>query len=516
MNKQLGRLGIFLIVCYVGLFVKLNVLQVVQAKQLNNKPQNSRKPESQFNRPRGDIVTADGRLVAHSVATPTGSRFRYQRQYPADDLFAHTVGSFSLLFGSDGVERRYNDELIGTTPEFRVRGFMNPFVNEPNVGTVKLTLRSDVQQAAKDALGDRAGSVVALDPRTGAILAMWSFPSYNPNLIAANDPAVARASKEAYTNDPAKPLLAKPYRERYFPGSTFKIVTTAAGVGSGKVNETTPNYPPSKGYRAPLTTRVIRNFDGSTCGGALFALLRVSCNAGFAQMGAELLGPEIMVDQAQRFGFNSVPPIDLPGGASSVFPTDFGAKVRPGANPGDAAIYERTPLLAQNSIGQGDVSSTPLQMALVAAAAGNNGNLMAPHVLDEVRDRNGETVEKFADLLWRTPMTPATDDVVRRGMLEVVNAGTAKAMAISGLDVGGKTGTAQVGSTPPRSHAWVIGFAGPPGQPAQVAVAVVVLGQPGNSEQTGGAVAAPIARKVMLAALAASNPPAGPAPAPGG
>lgn len=499
MNSQLKKLSIALMACYLALFVRLNILQVVDAKEINAKPGNSRKIERDFNRPRGDIVTADGVLVAHSESTK--NRFRYQRVYPTDELFAHVVGAYSLMFGSDGVERQYNDELSGNTPEFKLQGFINPFVDEPNVGTVGLTLRADVQRVAKEALGDREGSVVALDPRTGEILALWSFPTYNPNVISVNDPNIARGFKESYNADPEKPLLSRAFRDRFFPGSTFKVVTAAAGLETGKVTEATPNYPPAKGYKPPLTTKTISNFGGSTCGGVLVELLRVSCNSGFAQMGSALIGPDPMISQATEFGFNDTPPLDLPGTAKSVFPSDFGARVRASDVPGDADIYENTPGLAQASIGQGNVSATPLEMALVAGAFGNSGNIMSPHVMDTIRDRNGETVTEFADSVWKQPISVATAEILRRAMIEVVTNGTAKSMAISGYEVGGKTGTAQLGTAEPRSHAWVIGFAGPSGEAAHVAVAVIVEGQPGASEQTGGSVAGPIAKRVMEVAL---------------
>ena len=501
MNRQLRKLAIALMACYLALFVKLNFLQVIDAKALNNKPGNGRAVVRDFNRPRGDIVSADGVLVAHSI--DSDGRFKFQRTYPTDDLFAHTVGSYSLLFGSDGVERQYNDQLSGNTTDFRVRGFLDPFVEEPNVGTIELTLRADVQRVAREALGNRPGSVVALDPRSGGIIAMWSYPSYNPNFTSLNDATSARAFKEAYDKAPDKPLLAKPYRDRYFPGSTFKVITASAGLESGKVTETTPSFPSANGYQPPLTTRKISNFDGATCGGTLFDLLRVSCNSGFAQMGSQLLGPDVMIKEAQDFGFGEVPPIDLPGAVKSVFPTDFGKRLRDGANPGDAPIFENTPQLAQSSIGQSDVSATPLEMAMVAGAIGNGGAMMTPHVMREVRDRKQEVVDTYQDSVWKQPVTKENADIMRRGMIEVASNGTAKAMSIGGVEVGGKTGTAQLGTTPAKSHAWVIGFAGPPGQPAQVAVAVLVQGQPGASEQTGGKVAAPIAKKVLEAALAA-------------
>jgi len=513
MNSSIRKLGIAVVICYLALFAKLNHLQLVEGPSLNRRPDNSRAIERDVNRPRGTISTSDGVIVARS--NEVEGKYRFQREYPLGDLFAHITGTYSFLFGTDGAERTYNDELAGQTAALKLSGYLNPFVERSNVGNLTLTARSDVQQAAKDALGDRKGSVVALDPRSGAILAMWSNPSFDPNAIVTNASAEAALVRQFLNASPDKPLLARAYRERFFPGSTFKIVTSTAGLESGKVTELTPAYPRLSKYTPPKTIRPISNFDGATCGGTLFELLRVSCNTGFAQMGAETIGPQPMIDTAEKFGFNSVPPLDLPDGAASVFPTDFGKQLGPGATPESAPVFENTPALAQASIGQNDVSATPLEMALVAAAVANGGTIMAPHVMAQIRDSKGGVVETHVDAVWKQPMTAATAAILKRAMEGVVDGGTAKGLDIAGFDVGGKTGTAQVGSSPPRSHAWIIGFAGPPGAAPTVAVAVIVEGQDGLSEQTGGRVAAPIAKKVLQVALA--PPPAAPSPpVPGG
>ncbi len=501
MNRPIRKVGIALMCCYLALFVKLNLLQVVQAPALSSRPDNSRKATRDFNEARGDIVTADGKVVAHSVETK--GQFRYQRTYPAGDLYAHIGGSFSFTFGSDGVEHEYSDELSGHTAAFQIKGFTNPFVENSNVGTVALTVRSDVQQAAKDALGTRKGSVVVIDPRTGEILAMWSFPSFDPNAISTNDQKKARDARTFMNALPDKPQLSRAYRERFFPGSTFKVVTASAGLMSGKVTETQPTYPRLSAFTPPLTTKSISNFGSETCGGTLFDLLKVSCNSAFAQMGSLTIGPGPMVERAQAFGFNEAPPIDLPQAAASLFPSDYGKRLRAGPNPGDADVFENTPLLAQASIGQGDVSATPLEMALVASAIANGGSIMRPHVMSEIRDSNGGVVEHFQDSVWQQAITAETATTMRTAMEGVVSGGTATGLAIPGFEVGGKTGTAQLGTTPAKSHAWIIGFAGDPGKASRVAVAVIVEGQEGASEQTGGKVAAPIARRVLQVALAA-------------
>jgi len=488
-NRQIAKLGVGLLACFVLLFAQLNRLTVLEAQELKEHPQNNRAVLRDFDGPRGTVVTADEVVVAVSEPTPEGSRFERLRRYPEGDLFAHTVGYFSLNLGATGVEDTYGSELAGRTLDLSFRRLDDLFVDRDRVGDLRLTLRADAQRVAREQLGERQGSVVALDPRSGDVLALWSWPSFDPNVLSGHDFEAANAAFAALQADERDPLLAKTHRERFFPGSTFKVVTAAAGLESGKVTEGSPDYPRAREYVPPQTTRPLRNFGGSTCGGTLFAILRVSCNTAFAQMAVDV-GPDVMLDRAEAFGFNAVPPIDLPGTTRSVFPTDF---------------ERNLPALAQSGIGQNDVSATPLQMALVAAAVANEGRVMAPTVLADVRDDDGSVVEDPEPEEWRRAMSPQTADVLRRAMVEVAERGTARSLAIPGVEVGGKTGTAQLGTDPPRSHAWIIGFAGPPGQPPTVAVAVIVEGQPGASEQTGGQVAAPIARAVMETVLAAQG-----------
>lgn len=483
MTKQIRQLGIGLMVCFVLLFVQLNRLTVFDAAELNANPNNTREILRDFSQPRGSISTADGVVIARSV--PSDDRFELQREYPEGPLFAQLTGYYSFTLGSAGVEKTYNDELVGRTQGIDLDDLTDLFVDKDRVGDVTLTVRADLQRIAAEQLGDREGSVVAIDPRTGAILAMVSTPTYDPNLLADHDTQAASDAATALDADPEKPRLARTYQERFFPGSTFKVVTATAGLTSGDVTPETPSYPVSNGYTPPLTDRPIRNFDGASCGGALFQILKVSCNSAFAQMGVDV-GPEQMVDTAEAFGFNQDVPIDLTGPARSAFPTDF---------------TRNAPKLAQSAIGQNEVQATPLQMALVAAAVANDGVVMTPHVLQDVRDIDGNIVETHDDDEWRTAMDPGTAAIMREAMQGVVASGTATRLAVPGFTVGGKTGTAQLGTEPPRSHAWIIGFAGPEGEAPTIAVAVIVEGQEGNNEQTGGRVSAPIAQAVLKAYL---------------
>ncbi len=487
MNKQIRRLGIGLIAAYLALFAMLNWIQVFSAEAYNDNPRNTAKVQRDFNRPRGTITTADGAVIAQSVPNtdPEWSQFDLQRVYPEGDLFGQVTGYFSYSFGATGVEKSYNDQLSGQDFGQQIRGIGDLFVGEANVGNVTLSLRKDLQQLARNQLGEREGSVVAIDVKTGELLAFWSYPSFDPNVMANYD-AVAAGDAYAFLEaSPGRPLIAHQYQERYFPGSTFKVVTASNGVQSGQVTETNPDYPTVRSYTPPLTDRPINNFGGSLCGGTLFEILAKSCNSSFAQMGVDL-GPDLMIEGSQSFGFNDAPPIDLPNPATSVFPTDFTLD---------------TPKLAQASIGQNDVAATPLQMALVAAGVANGGNIMKPHVMFEVRDKNQSRVGAFDNEVWRSAISAETAQTMRDAMINVVTNGSARAMAIPGYEVGAKTGTAQLGTEPPRSHTWMIGWGGPPGDP-QIAVAVVVLNQTGAREDTGGRIAGPIAHDVLAAALA--------------
>ncbi|MGH9163989.1 MAG: peptidoglycan D,D-transpeptidase FtsI family protein, partial [Acidimicrobiales bacterium] len=397
------------------------------------------------------------------------------------ELFAHVTGYLSFTFGTDGVERTYNADLAGrSAPLTRLKDVLSDRVR---TGNVVLTLSKGVQQVAKEALGNRRGAVVALNPTDGAVLALWSFPSFDPNVLAVHSQKAVQDAWTSLNQDAAEPLKPRAYRERYAPGSTFKVVTSAATL------ERAPElaakaYPNLRALDLPQTDRDLPNFGGSSCGGLLGDLLKKSCNTGFAQMGLDL-GPERLAAEAQDFGFGDRPPLDLPGVARSVFPEA-------------SSFRQDLPALAKSAIGQQDVSATPLEMALVAAGVANGGVIMKPHVMGEVRDREGQVVRRYEPSAWKRAMDPTGAAALRDLMVGVVNGGTATRAAIPGVQVAAKTGTAQtVGE---NSHAWLIAFA--PAEAPRVAVAVIVESQPGIGDNvTGGRVAAPIAQAVMRAAL---------------
>ena len=495
MNRQIAKLGIGLLACYLALFVMVNYVQVVRANELNDDPRNTRAAVRDFDRSRGRIISADGVDLAVTVPAPPGSRFEFQRQYPTGELFAHVTGFLSFEVGAEGAERAFTDQLSGEAADVEYQSISDLFVDRERIADVTLTVRNDVQQVARDALlatGAPRGSVVAVDPRTGAVLAMYSTPSYDPNPLASNDLTTARDTRNLLLEARPSPLLSRAYQERFFPGSTFKVITGSVGVDRGVVTNDQPVYPPAQEFDIDFTDDELSNFGGSTCGGALPEILEVSCNSAFATMGAETIGEEGMVQGAERFGFNQDVPFDLPRPAVSAFPAEIPD------NEGNGP-------LARASIGQGDVSATPLMMAMVAAAIANDGVMMAPHVLDRVTDERGEVIEQIEPEVWTTAVRPEAAATMRAAMIGVVQAGSGTRAQIPGVEVAGKTGTAQLGTDPPSSHAWFIAFAGPPGGAPEVAVAVIVEAQPGVSEVTGGRVAAPVARAVMEAVLGASG-----------
>lgn len=494
MNRRIRWLGVFVVFCFLAVFVKLNQVQVFQADELNDHPLNARKTQQEYNRPRGTITSADGALLAQSVDTPPDSPFERIRVYPEGALFGQITGYFSFLFGSAGAEKYYDDVLTGQTFGLQVRGLRDLLVSDSSVGSITVSVRKDIQETARQELGDREGSVVALDPRTGELLGFWSFPSFDPNLVSGDKDAQMRTNWALLNLAPGKPLQPHQYQERYFPGSTFKVVTAGVGLQTGKVTDTNPVYPFATSYLPPQTNRPISNFGGESCGGTLPQILRISCNSAFAEMGQATIGGPDMVKGTESFGFNDAPPIDLPNPSKSLFPED---------------VVGNPPKLAQSSIGQNDVAATPLQMALVAAAVANKGSIMTPHVLKEVRDSQLNVVQRYDPKEWKRPLNPEHAAQLRADMVGVVTSGTGTAARLPGYEVGGKTGTAQLGDG--RLHTWFIAFAGPPGGDPTVAVAVVVLNVPNTgNEATGGVIAAPIARDVMRKVLEVQRvPPSG-------
>ncbi|MEX1162805.1 MAG: penicillin-binding protein 2 [Nitriliruptor sp.] len=480
MNRSIGRVAGVVLLLFGALFVNLNVITLVQADDLATHPANRRLIIREYAIERGPMVVGE-EVIARSVETEGGD-LRYRRTYPEGPLYAHLTGYYSFILQRAALESALNEDLTGRSTEEVAQNLGELLGASDRAGNiVELTIDPAVQRAAAEALGGVTGAVVAIDPTTGAVLASYANPTYDPNPLSSHDPTEIRQTWEALNADEARPLVDRALRETYPPGSTFKIVTAAAALEAGAAPDDTFDDPEL--FDVPQTTADIPNFGGGTCNDGdpitLADALRVSCNTTFAELAVEL-GAEGLAAQAERFGFNSTVPYEL--------------NVVESAIPNEQDV----PATAQSGIGQRDVRATPMQMALVSASIANGGQLVRPHVVQAVRAPSGRQLRGPAGASWDVggpsgdrPVSPRTADQLRQMMISVVENGTGTRAAIDGVEVGGKTGTAQTGGDP---TVWFIGFA-----EERVAVAVVL---PNSSQDaTGGALAAPIARAVMQAAL---------------
>ena len=488
MNQRIRRFAVVLIVLYVILFAQLNFIQVGQKSTLEADTRNTRQTVRDFNDPRGDIRTSDGVVIATSVRNEAGSEFDWQRKYPEGDLYSAITGYFTFGYGATQIEKVQNDVLAGRTIEQQIKGFRSLFNGENTTGTVETTIDADIQQAAKDALGNREGSVVVIEPATGAVKAMWSSPTYDANFVA--DQKEITSDVLTYLNEiPGKPLLANAYQERYMPGSTFKVITTAAALDDGLITKESIWVDESE-FLPPQTTDPIQNYGNKVCGGDLPEVFRRSCNTPFARIAIEL-GPEKMVAAAKRFGIGDNIPFDLPRSTSSQF--------------GDVEYFtENLPLLGIGGFGQGNTQMVPLHMAMVAASIAHGGVMMKPYVIGATYDHDGGVLQRTVPTVWKTPMTPATSSLLTELMVGVVNEGTAQCCMklANGIQAAAKTGTAQLNAAgePERSHAWIIAFA--PAEAPKYAIVVMLKGTTAEiSEGTGGSLAGPVAKKVLDIAL---------------
>jgi peptidoglycan glycosyltransferase len=482
-NHAIRKVGIVIVLLFVAIAAQLTYLQLVRASSLNRDPNNIRIITRDLTRNRGDIVSADGSVLARSV--PVKDQFKYQRTYPLGALFSDVVGYQSITLGNAGVERHYDSELLGRDVRLQTQSLSDLLNSHNPTGTVVLTLSRTAQQAAATALRNRRGSVVVLDVKTGGIVAMFSNPNYNPNPLASHDTAGAVKYATALNADPLKPNLARAYQERYPAGSTFKVLTAAVALDDGVVNPQTP-FPRVTNITLPQSNKTLSNFGHERCGGTLTESFTVSCNTTFARVGLTL--GDRLAQGITKFGINDpAPPIDLPDPASSV-------------GPKNGTFRNNQPFFALGAIGQGDVAVTPLEMALVAESVADDGVIMVPHVLDEVRASDGTVVRRYDPKVWQTAMTPGTATILNQFMRNVVADpnGTGTAARIPGITVAGKTGTAEAPGGPP--HAWFIAFA--PAEAPRYAIAVIIErgGNLGN-ETTGGRVAAPVAAEVLTSLL---------------
>jgi peptidoglycan glycosyltransferase len=489
MNTRIRRLAVAMIVLYAILFVQLNLIQVVRKPDLDADSRNTRQTVRDFNDPRGDIRTVDGVVIATSQPTDGTGSFDWQRIYPHADLYSGVTGYFTFGYGATQIERVANDVLAGRTVEQQIKGFSSLFNGEDTTGTVEVTIHSEIQDAARAALGDREGSVVVLEPSTGAVRALWSWPSYDTNVLAVHSRELVGDTLKFLDTLPSKPLLANAYQERYMPGSTFKILTTAAALDAGLISRESV-WEVETEFLPPQTTDPIQNYGGRECGGDLMEVFRRSCNTPFARMAIDL-GAERMVEAARQFGIGEPLPFDLPRPATSQF--------------GTVEYFDQNvPLLGIGGFGQGETQVVPLLMALITSAVANGGTMMRPYVIGTTYDHDGGILQRTVPTVWRAPMTFGTANLLKEMMVQVVENGTASCCMnlARGIQAAAKTGTAQLNATgePQRSHAWIVAFA--PAQAPRYVIAVMVKGTTAEiSAGTGGSIAGPIAKKVLDVAL---------------
>lgn len=472
LSRRLAHSAAAISALLVALVVNLTSIQVVQAYALNNHAANTRGLAEEARSPRGSIVAADGVILAESVLDGEV----YRRRYPEGTLAAHILGYYSTVYGRAGIESAVNDTLTGARDFRTFTDAIEAAAGLPVPGNdVWLTIDSRVQRAAEQALVGHRGAIVAIDPSTGAVLAMASAPGYDPGAI---DDAWA-----ALSADPAAPLYDRASRTRYPPGSTFKIVTLAGAIEAGIADAETTYVGPGK---LEIGGAPVTNYGGRSWGTIdLREATMRSVNTVFAQLAVDL-GAQRLVEQCARFGFGEDPPTETRARASLM------------PNPAEMTTWETAWAGVGQPVGEHEGPAGPqvtaLQMAIVSAGIGNDGVVMRPHLVERVTDRAGRVISRTGQRPWKTAVSQSTADVVTEIMVDTVNAGTGRRARISGVDVAGKTGTAEVGKGA-ETHAWFIAFA--PVNNPQVAVAVVL-----ENAGTGGVVAAPAARAVLEAALA--------------
>lgn len=481
MNRELKRVVIVIMAMFVSLLISSSTIQVLAADELARDQRNVRSVYDAYKTQRGAILV-DGTPIAFSEASD--DNFRFLRIYE-NPMYSAITGFFSFYQGATGLESSMNSFLTGKNSSQFFEQVNALLSGNPVTGaSVELTIDPVVQKAAWDALGKLKGAVVALDPKTGNILALVSKPGFDANRLAVHDGITSGNNYAELLADKDSPLVNKAISGTlYAPGSVFKILVAAAAIESGKytAESTLPN--PVK-YQLPGTNTFIQNSGEGKCGGkatvSIADALRFSCNIPFAQLGVEL-GQEAIRDQAEKFGFGKTVEIPLRSTAS-VYPE----------NMDDAQT-------AMSSFGQFDVRVTPLQIAMMSAAIANNGKIMKPNLIENVVSANLSSLFAPSPQEYASPISESTAAAVRNMMIDAVARGVSSNASIKGITVAGKTGTAQNGKGEPYTL-WFTGFA--PAENPQVVVAVVI--EDGGGQGQGGrgnTLAAPIAKKVIQAVM---------------
>lgn len=487
MNSSLRRVSVTIMALIVLLLLNATITQVFKADGLRADPRNQRVLLDEYSRQRGQI-TAGGQLLAYSVST--SGHYRFLRVYPNPLVYAPITGFYSLRFSSNGLERAEDGILNGSDQRLFGRRLADFFTGrDPRGGNVDTTIVPRIQQAAWDAMqqgctGPCKGSVVAIEPSTGKILAMVSSPSYDPNQLASHDNAQQGQTWDQLRDDTNSPLTNRAIAETYPPGSTFKVITTAAALQAG-ISDTDQLTAAPK-IQLPNSTATLENYGGNSCGDQPTASLRDafarSCNTAFVELGIRI-GADALRNTAEAFGLDKAPAaIPLEVAESTIGPMS------------DAAA------LGMSSMGQKDVAVTPLQNAMVAATIANSGVVMQPYLVESLKGPDLTNISTTAPQQQQRAVSPLVAAKLTDLMIGAEQ-NTQQKGAIPGVQIASKTGTAEHGTDPRNTppHAWYIAFA--PAQNPKVAIAVLIENGGDRLSATGGALAAPIGRATIAAAL---------------
>ena len=497
MNRQIRQVAFLVLVMFTALSLSVTSVQGLARPAiweplssngaLNSDGRNSRTVNREFGTDRGPILLADKTTIVSTEKSDDGQGSEdYQRVYANGPLYAPVTGYFSPAFASmTGLEREANSVLNGDDPSLfssRIKTLVTG--GSQKGGAVELTINPEIQQAAYEALGNREGAVVALDPSTGAILALVSSPSYDPNQFASHDANAVTEISTTLSEDSSRPLDNRAIAgNRYPPGSTFKIITTAAALRTGKITPDQEVDAPNT-ITLPGTNHSLENYGGESCGGrtSFSHAFAQSCNTPFAQLAIDV-GEEELAEEAHNWGFDSKLSIPL--------------TVTPSTYPDNDSQAQT----AMAGIGQASVQATPMMMAMVAATVANNGEQMTPYLVSRTLDPDLNEVDTTSKKVARTPIDPAPAKSLSSLMQTAVTDGTGTTAQVAGVQVAGKTGTAETGSdTGPTT--WFVGFAGTDINKPQIALAVVLDGNAETEDNaTGGKVAGPIAAQVIDAAV---------------
>ncbi|TFB91470.1 penicillin-binding protein 2 [Cryobacterium sp. HLT2-28] len=481
MNRELKRVSIVVMLMFVALLTSTTIIQVFQADSLTADARNTRTLYDGYSVERGAILVA-GNPIAQSM--PVADDYKFQRTYSNGPLYAPITGFMPINGSPTGLEHALNGELSGTS-NAQFFDKINSLITGQNAkgASVEVTIDPALQQAAWDALGDLTGSVVVTEPKTGRILAMVSKPGYDPNLLTVHDNQKVTDSYESLVSDTSNPLIDRAINALNPPGSVFKLVVVTAALESGKFTPES-TFPNPGTFQLPGSSSIVINSGGGTCGGGdtvtIATALRLSCNIPMAELGLQL-GDKAIRDTAEKFGFNTDYSIPL-NVSQSAYPLELD----------DAQ-------LALSAFGQTSVRATPLQMAMVSATIANGGVEMAPNLIDQILAPNLSPLQSFEPRTLKRVMSAETAATITQMMVNGVQDGAASNARIDGVNVAGKTGTAENAADDPYTL-WFTGFA--PAEDPKYAISVLVedgggLGQTGY----GNLLAAPIAKQVLEAVL---------------